>query len=232
MENDPHLWSIQDRFCSQNAEALGLMHPRFYQHDKKGAFTQDEFMHLLGPDTSPRLHPLVQLGVIRNFSLPSELGLVAVVHDWGEVHPDTGDAVYNEAAKESDKPDEAMVRNQAIAKMFTPKEAEFLSRFTNEALDTSTELGASFKISERLGYLATIIRAYKLFEAIRSSEPSAEKLRVLASISSHALHHILPLQEAAKHNIRIADFMQDIDTSTSIILCTFDKPTQLRSITP
>ncbi len=185
-------------------------------------FSKLEFQQLLGPDTMPGFHPVVQLGVIRNFRLlPYELGTVAITHDWGELA--VGDDIYSENPDETKKDIETQRRRSYIERMFQPNGAD-ISSLVDIALDPSTDLGIQFKISERLGYMRTILRAYALsleFEKLRNFETKNEVLR---SIASHALFHIDPLGKASDSNPKILEFLERNANAIDSIQRNFDKP--------
>lgn len=219
---DPSLFVLQQRFYDMHENQYSTLDPRFYQHDTEGSFSKLEFQQLLGPDTMPGFHPVVQLGVIRNFRLlPYELGTVAITHDWGELA--VGDDIYSENPDETKKDIETQRRRSYIERMFQPNGAD-ISSLVDIALDPSTDLGIQFKISERLGYMRTILRAYALsleFEKLRNFE---KKNEVLRSIASHALFHIDPLGKASDSNPKILEFLERNANAIDSIQRNFDKP--------
>lgn len=220
-EQDPDLFSLQQRFYDLHTKEYQNLDPRFYQHDTKGAFSKEEFQQLLGPDTVSGFHPLIQLGAIRDFRLPCELGLVAVTHDWGELV--VGDDVFEENPDEAKKQRETESRHKFVDEMY-PAISGVMNEFIDDCLDPKTELGAEFKISERVRYMKTILRAFSLsveFERLRRFE---RKVRVLDSISSHALFHIKPLDEASERNPKILEFLERNAKSIEIIQSKFTEP--------
>jgi len=221
-ERDSELFQHQQAFANHAASQYALMHPRFYQHDTSNAYPWGLFSYLLGPDTVPNLHPLVQLGVIRRFKLPQELGIVAITHDWGEIHPDTGDDIYSEMPDADKKEYETRVRNEFIEELI-PGGSSIVD-LINDSLDPSTDLGAQFKISERIGYMRTILRAFKmLFDEIRAQN-STKRIEVLNSIASHGLFHIGPLEVASLGNPLILRFLEENASAISQIQDRYDKP--------
>ncbi len=200
-QNDPELYRTQEAFLAIYGDSYAQMRPRFSQHDPSNSFTSSiVFMQQLGPDVAHETHPLAQLDIIRRYRLPAELGLTAIMHDWGEIHPQVGDIRYGTEKTGDEQSQELDMLAECSRKMFGQDEGQALAETVKEHLDTSTELGALFKISERIGYMHTIIRAAELalfaetHPALRTH--SAEQIRALWSIASDARFHIEPLQEA------------------------------------
>ncbi len=220
-EQDPDLFALQQRFYDLHAKEYQNLDPRFYQHDTEGAFSKEEFQQLLGPDTVPGFHPLIQLGAIRDFRLPTELGVVAITHDWGELV--VGDDVYEEEPDESKKQNETDNRHRFVHEMY-PAASGVINEFIDVCLDPKTELGAEFKISERVRYMKTILRAFSLsveFERLRRFDG---RIRVLNSISSHALHHIKPLEKASESNPKILEYLERNAKSIERIQSRYRRP--------
>jgi hypothetical protein len=121
------------------------------------------------------------------------------MHDWGEIHPRVGDIRYG-TEKSSDEQSQELDMLTECARTMFGEEGEKIAEAVKEHLDTQTELGALFKISERIGYMHTIIRAGELalfaetHPALRTH--SSEQIRVLWSIASDARYHIEPLLDA------------------------------------
>jgi hypothetical protein len=198
--DDADLFQIQQRFLALYGDTYAHMRPRFTQHDTDGSFTSDiAFMQQLGPDVAHETHPLTQLDIVRRYHLPAELGLTAIMHDWGEIHPQVGDIRYGTEKSSDEQSQELDMLTECARNMFG-EEGEKIAEAVKEHLDTQTELGALFKISERIGYMHTIIRAGELalfaetHPALRTHSP--EQIRVLWSIASDARYHIEPLLDA------------------------------------
>jgi len=220
-EQDPDLFSLQQRFYDLHAKEYQNLDPRFYQHDPEGAFSKDEFQQLLGPDTVPGFHPVVQLGAIRDFKLPHELGVVAITHDWGELI--VGDDIYCETPDDSKKQLETDKRHEFVEDEF-PSNYDTLNILIDNALDPNTETGYQFKLSERLGYMKTILRAFSLSIEFERLQRFDRKIQVLHSISSHALLHIKHLDTASMSNRNIFEFLERNAKAIEIIQSKFYEP--------
>ena len=106
-------------------------------------------------------------------------------------------------------------------------DATVVNSLVDNALDLSTPRGAEFKLTERVRYLLTILRAYENSEGTQTSEITQEQIDVLLSIASHALYHIEPLKRASDKHPTIGDFLNLNENAIQEIQNRFDAPNRV-----
>lgn len=245
---EPDLFKAQQVFVSLYGDVYESMPPRFAQHDRiahynsstgdllqhrQGLFfAPDVFMRLLGPDTAHELHSITQASVALQYGLRPELIVMGIVHDWGEAHPGVGDGVFGGGKSDKAKNLEVEFRTNAIHTVFGDYAQDVLE--LSELIDDlETDLGREFKLAERIGYMATILRAASLAinpditPCLVEGDLAPYRRKVLWSIASHALFHLAHMRNA-RERIEGVDVMLATNDDTIIeIERKFKAPTSI-----
>lgn len=224
---DPDLYELQQRFLQLYGNAYASMRPRFSQHDPDFVFADIDFIQHLGPDVAHETHPLKQIDIVRRYGLSPSLGLVALIHDWGEIAPDVGDIRHGDPKADDLNHSETDTRNEVVKSLFSKNIFGCIIQSTADALDPSTPSGEEFKLAERIGYMETILRAADL-ASVAERFPrlgiTPKKQAVLWSIASHAHFHVKHLIPASDINPGIARLLESNDHLIDVIFDRFDGP--------
>lgn len=149
-----------------------LRYARFMEKE-----TAADWVKLLGPDVVGLTHPDVTVGITEEFireNTASSLNLTpreqtllitaAWVHDWGEMIIDgqgIGDVTY-EQKNRTHEDEEIRIFDLLLVDIKNQQIAEYLKKsYLEVAFDRKSRLGKMFNAIERIGYLATGIRAYQ-----------------------------------------------------------------------
>jgi hypothetical protein len=178
----PDLSRLHADFLDYASDAIDGMTPpvRFGMHDAGGVFEPDHFISTFGIDTSHRLHPIKQLWVVQRMlerDFPNidgrdreDLLLTATVHDMGEPFSTHGDAIAD--TKTVDQDTEEDNKRHEVLRAIAPTWAEEIIGRTEPILsDPSSPNFATFKLSERIGYLLTARTSALIYLGPKNLDP-------------------------------------------------------------
>jgi 5'-deoxynucleotidase YfbR-like HD superfamily hydrolase len=165
--------------------------------------TKEQWVHLLGPDVLFATHPLVAREIVDEYlshdttlseQERTDLQITALIHDWGELKINgdgIGDVSYSHKTAAHEREETRMFYRVTDAVENEFVRDYFRTLYETIVLDRTTQLGAIFNATERIGYLRTALRAYHGYEGAHITNWKG----LTGNVLSNQIVKLIPLSE-------------------------------------